>query len=396
MQVKLSTDRMISSMKYLIFFIIFFSILIFSSTVKAIYDPLSVPNNKFGIHIIDENDLDNAAKLVNSTGGDWGYVTVVISQNDRNLEKWQNTLDRMRQLHLIPLIRLATTLESSIWQKPKLEEALPWAEFLDSLNWVTQNRYVILFNEPNHAKEYGGIIDPRDYAKIISSYSTTLKRQSSDFFILPAGLDASAPNSFNTMDEERFLRQMLIAEPDVFASIDGWTSHSYPNPGFKGGIKDNGRGSLRTYLWEKTLLKKLGIERDIPIFITETGWPHLDELGYNNTYLSADYVATLVKLAAETIWNDPQIVAITPFVLNYQTYPFSNFSWQIPNTDKFYPQYENYQNIAKVAGVPILEVLQDKKQVLSYQTEASSSAQPNNKQKFSFIQFLLQFISSFF
>lgn len=398
MQVLVTLVRIVSRrMKLICIFILACLLFIHSSsTVSAIVDPLSVPNNKFGIHIIDENDLDNAAKLVNSSGGDWGYITIVITENDRNLDKWQKIFDKMRHLHLIPLVRLATILESSVWQKPELEEVPSWAQFLDQLNWVTKNRYVILFNEPNHAKEWGGSLEPISYANIISSFSATLKSKSSDFFILPAGMDASAPNSLTTMDEERFLHQVISAKPDVFDAIDGWTSHSYPNPGFRGGLEDDGRGTLKTYLWEKAILKKLGFGKDLPIFITETGWPHLDGLGYNNSYLSADYVAVLVKLAAETVWNDPQIVTITPFVLNYQSYPFSNFSWQIPYSDKFYPQYENYQRVAKVAGMPILEIKPISNQILSYQSEVSTSAKPSNSRVYSLIKSLLQFISSIF
>lgn len=389
-----------ADMKLLSISIITIIIFIFSTFIPlgvfAIVDPLSLPNNKFGIHITDENDLDNAANLVNSTGGDWGYVTIVIPENDRNADKWQKIFDRMKELHLIPLIRLATTMESDFWQKPKLEEAFPWADFLSQLNWVTKNRYVILFNEPNHAKEWGKSIDPKGYAEIISSYSATLKAKSDNFFILSAGLDASAPNSALTMDEENFLRKMLAANPDVLNFIDGWTSHSYPNPGFKGSITDDGRGTLKTFLWEEALLKKLGLQKKLPIFITETGWPHLDGFGYNNTYLSPDYVAILTKQAAESVWNDPSIVAITPFILNYQSYPFSNFSWQIPATDKFYPQYDAYQHVAKVKGIPILEAPPINTKIMGYQLNTSSPS-PKTEVNIisSILQRLLQFISHF-
>ena len=88
--------------------IILLLVLISAVRAQAIYDPLSQPNNRFGIHIIDENDLQDAANLVNSSGGDWGYVKIVIREDDRNLEKWQAIFDRMRKMHLIPLVRLAT------------------------------------------------------------------------------------------------------------------------------------------------------------------------------------------------------------------------------------------------------------------------------------------------
>jgi len=64
-------------------------ILISSTNIKAAENPLSVPNNSFGIHILDENDLEDAAKLVNSGGGDWGYVTFVIRSDERDSKRWQ-------------------------------------------------------------------------------------------------------------------------------------------------------------------------------------------------------------------------------------------------------------------------------------------------------------------
>ena len=39
------------------------------------YNPLAVPNNRYGIHIVDTNDIPQLPALVNSSGGDWGYVT---------------------------------------------------------------------------------------------------------------------------------------------------------------------------------------------------------------------------------------------------------------------------------------------------------------------------------
>ena len=55
----------------------------------AIYDPTGVPNNSFGIHIANIQDLEDAAKLVNSSGGDWGYVTLVITEDNRTISLWQ-------------------------------------------------------------------------------------------------------------------------------------------------------------------------------------------------------------------------------------------------------------------------------------------------------------------
>ncbi len=335
---------------------IFFSLIFFLFLVKpvlAIYNPLEVPNNKYGIHILDENDFENAASLVNSSGGDWGYVTLVIREDDRNIIKWNNAFEKLKRYHLIPLIRLATKPAGDYWEKPKPTDIYEWKDFLSKLNWFLKNRYLIIFNEPNHAKEWGMEVNPKEYAQILQLFSQELKKMSDDYFILNAAFDASAPNSLTTMDEALFIKQMLISNPDIFSFIDGWASHSYPNPGFIGNVNSQGRGTLKTFLWEKSLLNKLNIDKELPVFITETGWPHLEGLTNNPNFYTSDQVADLIYIAANDIWNEVNIVAVTPFILNYQSFPFSNFSWQKISEDKFYPQYDIYRSIVKIAGSPI-------------------------------------------
>jgi hypothetical protein len=341
--------------KILLYFIFTVYFILFSSKqVRAIYDPLTVPNNKYGIHIIDENDLENAATLVNSSNGDWGYVTIVITEEDRKEEKWNKIFDRLRQYHLIPIIRLATRVNQGVWEKPDDNEKYPWVNFLNGLNWPVKNRYVVLFNEPNHAKEYGGGINPTDYAGIVTSYSKSFKEKSTDFYIMMAGMDASAPNASNTMDEARYLRSMIEADKNIFEYVDGWVSHSYPNPAFSGKVTTVGRGSLKTYEWELRELAKYGINKYLPVFITETGWVHMEGENPNIYYYNSDSVSELIRMAAENIWNDAKIVAITPFVLNYPQYPFSHFSWTMPDNKGFYPQYDTYRSLPKIKGEPVL------------------------------------------
>src|SRR5438093_552359 len=133
----------------------------------------SAPNNKFGIHLAtpSKEDIKAAASLVNSNGGKWGYVTLVIQENDRDRGKWQEVFNELREEHLIPIIRLATKPVGSYWERPVKEDAESWAGFLNSLNWVVRERYIILFNEPNHASEWGGVVSAKDYAEVATAFS---------------------------------------------------------------------------------------------------------------------------------------------------------------------------------------------------------------------------------
>lgn len=334
--------------------LLFFCLFLFAQPSYAFNSDL--PNNKFGIHLAvpDREDLIKAAELVNSSGGKWGYVTLVIQENDRDKKKWQAVFDQLRTLKLIPIIRLATQPQGSNWEAPSVDDIGGWIDFLQSLNWVVKDRYVVLFNEPNHATEWGGQVDPEEYAKISFEFAKKLKEKDKDYFIMLAGFDASAPSSFpNFEDEGVFLNKIFIEKPELFSDnlISGWVSHAYPNPGFNGSSFDRGRGTVSTYDWELSYLKSLGIQNDFPVFITETGWPRNK---FNNSFT----VGENLLISYQNLWNiDSRVRAVTPFILNYQTEPFLNFSWKIQNSSEYYEQFEVYKNINKVVGDPEQEII---------------------------------------
>lgn len=306
-------------------------------------------NNKFGIHLAtpQDEDLDRAKDLVNSNGGEWGYITLVIQENDRSVDKWQGVFNKLREKKLIPIIRLATQPSGSNWRRPSPNDAAKWVEFLDKLNWVVKNRYIILFNEPNHATEWGGEVDAESFAKVNEAFARRLKNSSSDYFIMLGGLDASAPSQPPKYEDEAiFLRETVatIGVSDFNSYFDGLSSHSYPNPGFIGSANGQGRGTVRTYQWELELLSSMGI-KTLPVFITETGW--------HGKALSREDVSSRFKYAFENIWlPDTRVVAVTPFILNYQSEPFLQFSWVKEGNGGVYPEYDTVKGMLKRAGRP--------------------------------------------
>ncbi len=304
------------------------------------YDPSTTKNNIYGISIVNHSDLEDASNLVNTNGGDWGYVTIVITEDNRNKEIWQKFLDDCRRNRLIPIVRVATKFSNNNWEIPRLENIDSWVNFFNSLNWVVENRYIVIGNEPNHAKEWGGKINPQEYAAYLKAFTEKLHNANRDYFVLNAGFDQDAPNSKVTMDQKKYIEEMMKEIPDVFNFIDGWASHSYPNPAFSGPKNGNGRRSVKGYEWELGLIKK-----DLPVFITETGWIRSKK---NNETLIADNL----KYAYEEIWSkDKNVVAVTPFILNYQDDPFYEFSFKNKN-GSYFPIYSVIQNIQKIKGEP--------------------------------------------
>ena len=349
-----------------LFSLLFASILFVScflylvTSVKAISDPRAVPNNKYGIHIISatRDEASEAARLVNNNG-DWGYITVLAESSDRNEQKWQEFFNELRRRHLIPIVRLATKPDNGNWERPYEDEGTAWADFLDKLVWPVKNRYVILYNEPNHGSEWGGVVDPEGFAVSTNRTIEALRKKSDDFFVLNAGFDASAPNKPPAyMDQEEFMKRMDASIPGIFEKFDGWVSHSYPNPNFSGKPGDAGRGTVRTWEWEQSILNRLGVKKVLPVFITETGWKHSDGITVDNSFPDPDKVGEYYKQAFDNAWASNRIVAVTPFLLNYQEPPFDHFSFKkngnLANAEKDYhlPFYI-LQDAEKIKGKPV-------------------------------------------
>lgn len=327
-------------------FLFFFIFFIVSST-----EAVEV-NNKFGIHLAQPTDKDIglAVDLVNSKGGEWGYVTLVIHEDDKDIAKWQGIFDNLREKKLIPIIRIATKPDGANWEKAKIEDAPEWSQFLNSLRWVIKKRYIILFNEPNHATEWGGEVNSVEYAKVIKAFAKELKETNPDFFIMGGGLDLAAPSILPKYEDANIFFEAVVDEitPQDFNMLfDGLSSHSYPNPGFVGSPFDSGRKSIRGYDWELKKLKELGV-KSLPVFITETGW--------NGDVVPRVEVARNYNYAFTNIWlPDKRVYAITPFILNYQSEPFLKFSWFKKGSDEPHPEFLAVKSLVKKSGIPVIE-----------------------------------------
>lgn len=289
--------------------------------VSAYYDPRSVPNNKVGIHILDPVEIEYAAAVVNQNA-DWGYVTVPIRVDDLDVSKWEKFFKGAQEYRVIPILRLATSAvypgSSMVWRVPTQDDIDKFASFLDQFDWPILNRYIIVFNEPNHASEWGGIVDPKSYGEILSYAVKKFKSQNQDFFVISAGLDQATTTNGASKEAFEYLNELVSQTPDIFEQIDGWASHSYPNPNFSGSPRDRSKMSISGYTHEREFLAKKQA-KNLPIFITETGWSRQD--------LTLTQIARFLEESFATAWLDPDIVAVTPFVLAAYDGPFSKFSF---------------------------------------------------------------------
>ena len=335
-------------MRILLFFVAIYLFLSSPIAVQAIYDPLSVPNNKMGIHILFPSELHTAAEIINnSEKASWGYVTIPIQATDRDRKKWQDFLNQCVIERVIPLIRVATVPEGSNWIEPNSFDLIDFANFLNDLKWPTQNRYIIIFNEVNRPDEYGGSANPERYADILNNAVDIFKTRSADFFILPAGLDNAAITRNGAISWSTFLYRMYRRQPDIFNKIDGWTSHAYPNPDFSVRPNLSGSNKIDSFRYDLRQLARYTAKK-LPVFITETGW--------SNRNLSDNQVAFYYQYAFSKVWSDPNIVAVTPFLLNAQEGPFKQFSFLNQSQEK--KEYTVTFSILAQIGLPILPTTQ--------------------------------------
>jgi hypothetical protein len=291
-----------------------------------------------GIHILNPSELNDAEELLKSTTEqeEWHYLTVPLSLEDtKNVEQWQGFFKAAKEKKLIPIVRLVTKFENGAWTVPSKREVVQMVSFLNQLEWPTEEKWVIVFNEPNHAKEWGGQVNPEEYAQVLRFTADWLHTEQKGYRVLPAGLDLAAPNGRVTMEAFTYLERMLAVDPEIFTTVDAWNSHSYPNPGFSSSPQRVGQNSLRGFQYELAYLKeKTG--REYQVFITETGW---EENAATSRWLPSYY-----QYAYQHIWSDSRVIAVTPFILRGAPGPFARFSF-LDSHGRPTRQYTAYQNI---------------------------------------------------
>jgi uncharacterized membrane protein (UPF0127 family) len=139
---------------------------------------------------------------------------------------------------------------------------------------------------------------------------------------------------------------MQVYDPLVFTYFDGWSSHSYPNPGFVATAKKTGMQSIVGYKSEMSYLKLA----PKPVFITETGW---DQSKLSDSVLAQNWST------AWSIWqNDTNVVSVTPFVLRGGE-QFKIFSLYKENGE-YSASGQSIYNLPKSIGSPKINESRDR------------------------------------
>ena len=286
-------------------------------TPAAIPTPAAVANKR-GVHLLLDDGgarwpaevwrehVEWTARLV----GRGGYVVQLIRSDDLHPEVWQPFFDLLAREDLVPIVRLATRKnpQRQWWEAPTADddgrsyqaEADRVRRFLGQITWRTDRVLVTVGNEPNRPDEWGGSADPAAYARYLRDVASALRQVSAvRVVVLNAGLDSFAPSTAEpnnlSLDPERFLEGMAAEVPEVFGLLDGWASHAYPlgpfgehptrqqfriddvrpeagaRPTPPPGMPNRG---INGYDWELWKLVQLGVDRPLPVYVTESGWRH--------------------------------------------------------------------------------------------------------------------------
>lgn len=299
----------------LIFALLFLVIGLFSKPAAA----QTLNSQVLGMHILHPDEINQFRQVYKDEA--WRFVTIPLTLNDvGNYGEWQKFFDQAYQLKVIPIIRLSTRFDTNLnaWQIPSRKDIVSLANFLSSLDWHQDEKFVIVFNEVNHAAEWGGKIDPLLYGGILKFTSNWFRSEGRNYKILPAAMDLAANNSKETREAFSYLKSLYDFDQDIFDKIDYWNSHSYPNPEFAASPTKKGQNSIRGFTYELNWLKnKTG--KDFDVFITETGWA--------SSYLTNYYLDDYYLYALQHIWSDPRVKAVTPFLMKGSPGPFASFSF---------------------------------------------------------------------
>lgn len=300
-----------------------------------------------------------ASDLVNANGGDWGYITVVWTiedRQDRNAEyNLQMFLDRCFEFHLQPIIRLATKFEGKkletlpgekptrpneqgaegSWARPDWDEPAKWRAYFETGTWPSRQAWIVVGNEPNLGREWGGAVDSADYARYLDHFLDVFQG-ASRFDVVAGALDISNTTALPVMqDAFEFLDGMEAAVPGIFERLPAWASNPYKQ-------LNRGRSVRFTHRAYEAELDHIG--REMPVLITEAG--HLDTG-------DDDEIARFYQEAFTDWMADPKVIAATPLFWH----PDRNDFWmfELDKRGAFLhksPTYELMRRLPRVAGSP--------------------------------------------
>lgn len=284
------------------------------------------------------------SEIVNANGGSWGYVTVLLTREDRDsplaAHALQQLLDRCFEVRLQPIVRVATHFDeaSGVWERPTDDEPVRWRALFEQVTWPNLVVWVVPANEPNLAREWGGRVDVDSYVHYQERFMEIFA-DSQRFKVVNAPLNLSnAHKPPEMVDAFEFLAELMSISPSLVEQLPAWASNSYRVDGLGSGLRFTHRGY-------ETELEAVG--REMPVIITESGVLHRK---------SEDDVARFFVDAYRDWQADKRVVAATPLFWD----PDEDEHWMFTLAEDgkvatTSPTYRALQGLPRVAGSPYVQ-----------------------------------------
>ncbi|MCC6174812.1 MAG: hypothetical protein IT305_05880 [Chloroflexi bacterium] len=296
-----------------------------------------VANNIVGLNLARHHApayIKAAADVVNANGGDWGYVTVLLTYDERDVPRaadlLQVLLDRCYEAHVQPVVRLGTRFDvaTGIWERPAPDDPEKWRAYLERGRWPARTVWVIPANEPNLGREWGGSVDVGGYTRHLER-TLDVFADSDRFKVVNAPLSLANGSDLPRMqDAFEFTTAMARLSPGLFGRLPALASHSY---------RVETQGDDLRYTERAYEAELAAIGRDMPVLIVESGLaPGASD---------ADSAAFFARAFGE--WQaDPRIVFATPLFWD----PDANTAWmfRLDDLGRLATTSETYQRLREL------------------------------------------------
>ena len=282
-----------------------------------------------------------AGQIANANGGSWGYVTILLTNQDRSSglpeHLLQQLLDRCYEARLQPIVRVGTRFDSGtgIWDRPTDDDPALWRALFERVKWPNSTVWVIPANEPNLGREWGGVVDVPSYARYLERFIHVFS-SSTRFKVVNGPLNLSNPHyPPESVDAFEFLAEHMALTPHVFENLPAWASNSYKIDGI-------GEGPRFTHLGYQVELEQIG--REMPVIVTESGVLHRH---------GEEEIAQFFVDAYRDWQADPRVIAATPLSWD----PDYDKHWMFTldeqgNVETTSPTYRALRSLPRVAGSP--------------------------------------------
>jgi hypothetical protein len=304
----------------------------------------STPNNIVGLNLARLHQpryVWAAADVVNANGGAWGYVTVLLTNADRDDDladfQLQQLLDRCFESKLQPIVRVGTRFDANTgdWDRPTLDDPSLWRMLFERVRWPNRTVWIVPANEPNLGREWGGRVDVVSYARYLEHFLDVFA-DSDRFRVVNGPLNLSNESKLPEMEDAfEFLGDLEATSPGLMARLPAWASNAYQVNGLGPGLRYTHRG----YQAE---LDAIG--RDMPVLITETGVFRSRNQDDEARFFSQAY----------RDWQaDPRVIAATPLLWDPDLDDHWLFSFAADGTVVgSSATYQRLRELPRVAGSP--------------------------------------------